>query len=430
MHLVPILVVAYACLLPRELAITVLDAALFPYRLALILMAPFAIARLAQAPVRPSVIDFLVGFAAIWFVMSLLMTTSVEAGLVSGTANALDFGLAYLLGRASVRAPEDLRLTMWYLLPGILLLVLLLAAESLSHRILLRPMLANLLDLPDPYIFLQARFGLLRGMGPFPHPILGGVYLALFLPFAWYLSHNGWRRLVGCCAALGMIFTVSSTALIGVLIAGGFIVADIVQRLVRLPVVQIMMFVLGMLALAISIGSDSGLISFIIRNLTFDSSSGYYRQAIWEFGGAEALANPWFGIGQRDWARPQFMYSNSVDAYWLVLTMNHGFPALVAVLLAMIGTFVAVWRTQRFRHPADANVGKALMLFMVIVVVSGFTVHLWEAVYCWIIVIMGCGVSLAGQARQAPRPQWVIPPSTMVPAWDQGGTSRPAAAHN
>ena len=407
-HLIPILIVAYSCLLPREFTIELSGAALFPYRLALILMLPFAIARLAKSPVRPSLIDACAGFASLWFIVSLVSSTSYEAGLIAGTSYAIDYGFAYLLGRASIRTAEDLRMVFRYFLPGIVALVVLLAAESLSHRMLLRPNLAELLGTPEPYIYFRIRFGLLRAMGPFPHPILGGLFLAMVLPLAWYLAHNLRVRLIGCAAALGSIFTVSSTAVIGVAIAAVFVVIDVVQRRIKLPIWPLAGLYIGLMVLLISVVSGGGLISFLIRNLTFDAGSGYYRLWIWEYAGAEALANPLFGIGMRDWARPDDMYSDSVDSYWLVMAMVHGFPQFISTALVMIGTFVAVLRTQRFRHAADADAAKAILVVIAIAALSGFTVHFWEAIGTWIVLVMGCGVSLATQARYAPVPQWHV----------------------
>ena len=412
-HLIPILIFAYSCLLPREFTVEIQGAALFPYRLTLILMLPFAIARLAKYPVRPSLIDACVGFASIWFIVSLIYTTSYEAGLISGTSYAIDYGLAYLLGRASIRSPEDLRQLFRYFLPGILGLVVLLAAESISHKMLLRPQLATLLGAPDPYIYYDIRFGLLRAMGPFPHPILGGVFLAGTLPLAWYLSHTVRLRMVGCAAALGAIFTVSSTAIIGLVLSGGIIAMNIVQRKMKLPIFPIATLYIGLMLLTISLGSENGLVNFAIRNLTFEAGSGYYRQLIWEYGGAEALANPLFGIGLRDWARPEYMSSETVDAYWLVIAMLNGFPALAATALAMLGAIIAILRTQRFRHSADADAAKSIVLLLVIAAVSGLTVHFWEAINSWIALIMGCGVSLASQARSVPAPFWHTPRPAM-----------------
>lgn len=408
-HLIPLLIVAYSCLLPREFTLDIQGAALLPYRLALILMAPLAIARLAQSPVRPMLIDAFAGFASVWFIVSLVVMTSFNDGMITGTSYAIDYGFAYLLGRASIRTAEDLRLVFRYFLPGALALVPLLALESFSHR-LMRPILAGLLNQPQPDVFYDFRFGILRASGPFPHPILGGVFLAGFLPMAWYLAHNTRERLLGCAAAMGALFTVSSTAAIGIMLALAAIVLEIMQRLTRWPIFAVAAVYTVLMLVVISVWSESGLLNFLIRNLTFDAGTGYYRLAIWEYGGAEALANPIFGIGFRDWARPEYMYTGSVDAYWLVQAMSHGLPSPIALGLVMVGAIFGVLRTQRFRHKADADAARAIVVFIVIAIVCGFTVHFWEAVNSWIALVIGGGASLASQARVAPIPQWYVPP--------------------
>jgi hypothetical protein len=307
-----------------------------------------------------------------------------------------------------------LRLVFKYFLPGVLALVPLLALEAFSHR-LMRPILAGLLNQPEPTVFYDFRFGLLRAAGPFPHPILGGVFLAGVLPMAWYLAHNTRDRMLGCAAAMGALFTVSSTAAIGIILALAAIALDIVQRLTRWPVFRVAALYIILMMVLISVASDSGLLSVLIRNLTFEAGTGYYRLSIWEYGGAEALANPIYGMGFRDWARPEFMYTGSVDAYWLVEAMAHGFPAPIALGVVMLGTIVAVLRTQRFRHKADADAARSVVVFIVIAIVSGFTVHFWESVNSWIALVLGCGASLASQARVAPLPRWhIAPPSQQL----------------
>lgn len=409
---VPILLVAYACLLPRELSFEILGAALFPSRLMLIATLPFSIANLVRSPIRPSIIDACAGFAALWFIIALAMTTNVNIAFVSGGAAAIDYGLAYLLGRSSIRSAEDVRILLRYFMPGIGALFVVMAAESISHKMLMRPGIASLLNLPPPELFYRQRFGLLRATGPFPHPILGGVFLAGIVPLSWYLAHNHRWRILGCALGLGAIFSVSSTAMIGLAVGIGLIFLDITQNKSRLPLFPIIAAYLGLMLAMIAVLTEGNLVNFFIRNFTLESGSGYYRMLIWQFGGAEALANPWFGIGMRDWSRPEMMYNGTVDAYWLVNAMIYGFPSVVALGLVMIGAIAALLRAQRLLHAADTPVTKALICFIAIALLSGFTVHLWEAINSWIAILLGCAVSIGTQARFAPRPVWHVAQST------------------
>lgn len=403
----PLIIFAYCCLLPRELQIEIFDAAFFPYRVILLLAAPFAIGSIARSPVRPSLFDLLIIFAALWIPIALYFTTSLEAGLTTGMSWTLDLGLAYLIGRAGIRTPQDFRTVFLVYMPGLLLTVGILALESLSHRLILRPTLATLAGYPIEVFTPHIRFGLLRALGPFPQAILGGVFLASILPLAWYVTHNNWQRLVAATISLGGIFTVSSAAILGLLIAALLIVFDVIQRLYRLPIFLAAGFYAAISATLIEISTEGGLISFLVQRLTFDSQTGFYRMLIWEYGGAEAMAHPLFGIGQRDWIRPVAMANDTVDSYWLLLAMYYGFPAMVAPLLAMIGVMIALLRTQKYRHSADQDCIKGIVFFFIIVIFAGVTVHLWENVHAWIYGMLGAAVSLATQARSTPLPHVV-----------------------
>jgi len=424
----PLLAAAYACLIPKELTFEVFEAALLPYRLALLVVLPFAIANIMRSPIRPSFLDLTVVIGSCWVPIALYLTTSLQAGLVSGGSFALDLGLAYLVGRSAIRTPQDFRTVFLFFTPGLLALLAVFAAESLSHRMILRPVLASLLGLPDPFYYHEVRYGLLRAMASFPHAILGGVFLAGMAPLAWYLSHNNKQRLLSGAVALGAIFTVSSTAIIGLLMGVALIVLDVIQRISRLPVFLIAGFYGLMMAVGIALLSEGGLISFLVRRLTFDSQTGFYRMWIWEYGGAEAVNNPWFGIGQRDWARPSSMVNDSIDSYWLLLAMFYGFPAMAAVLLTMLGAIYSLLKTQKYRHAADRDCARGIVYFLMIAVFAGVTVHLWENVHAWIMLVLGGAVSLATQARIAPAPMTVSEKSGGIIGLLRDGLRKPNIA--
>ncbi len=402
-ELVPLVLFAYACLLPRELSIDVAGALLFPYRLVLIGFAPLAVRQLIRARVRPAFADLFAAAASVWFLIALSNTGTLEAGLVPGVAYGLDFGLAYLLGRASIRSASDLRTVFAALIPGLAVIGLILAVESIGHRILLRPLVARLVGAPDPELYSLERYGLLRAIGPFPHPILGGVFLVSLLPLAWFLAHNARQRIVGVLGTLMAVFTVSATTFVGLIIGVALITCEIAQRLTRQPVFLFLAFATAVMSVTISVTSESGLISFLSRRLTLDPVSGSYRRMIWEFGSAEAFRHPWFGIGQRDWTRPVGMVSDSVDSYWLFLMMFYGLPAMVFALLVMVLAFLGVVLTQKFRNADDRRAGAGIAFFLIIVMVSGLSVHFWESLHSWIIMLCGAGVSLGTQAQKLSR---------------------------
>ena len=76
----------------------------------------------------------------------------------------------------------------------------------------------------------------------------------------------------------------------------------------------------------------------IVTYLTFNVQTGYNRILIWQYGSAEVLRHPIFGIGLGDWERPAWM-SSSMDNFWLVIAVRYGLPAFILICRAVILNF-------------------------------------------------------------------------------------------
>lgn len=395
----PAVIVAYACLLPRELTITLGDVDFRPYRISLLLVLPFVWRLLSKRPIKTSIIDLLAAFVAIWHFISFLVVNDLAIAIAEGFSQGADFGLAYLTGRASIRSAADLKQFFLVLLPGLIFIALLLAVESIFHQQFLRPFLAELLNQPSPGTRNEVRMGLMRATGPFPHPILGGVFLASILSIAWYASSSSRSRVLGVCVALSCIFSVSSAAVLGLLVSAGLIVGGLIQRLTRWPIFMVGTLYLLLVGTTISLVSKGGLISFLINRFTFDAQTGAYRKAIWEFGGAEVGRHPIFGIGTADWIRPAWMGGDSVDAHWLLLSMRHGLPLGITFFLVVAGSIYVLLHGTRNKDLPEKLVAAGLAISLVSLVFSGFTVFFWEGVAMWMVLLAGIAVSIGTQAR-------------------------------
>lgn len=423
-------IVTYACLLPREMTVELAGAALFPYRAFLFLFMPFAIGQIKHVP-KLSFIDFVAAFTALWHVVALITTESIATAMVRGGAQGADFGMAYLIGRATLRSPTDLRTYFLAILPGLSATALIMAAESLSGRLILRPLVADLFGQPRPTsVYERVRLGLFRASGPFPHPILGGVFLAAMLPFAWYLPRSNTIRAIAVAAALCCLFTVSSTAIFALGLGFSIMGMRWLQHVTRLPVFATTIAYLAMAYLAVSVVSESGAVSVATRYLLLDSGSSYYRQLIWEYAGAEALNHPVFGIGLRDWERLDWMIE-SIDSYWLTSAMRFGFPMAIGALITIGGAVVALVR-HCSRAPEDVrDTAFTITTALSVIIFSGLTVHLWEGVAGWMLLITGSGVTLSQWQhqlmRQRPRP--MAAPIVRRPPPHSGRRVRRPVAH-
>ena len=130
---------------------------------------------------------------------------------------------------------------------------------------------------------------------------------------------------------------------------------------------------------------------------TFSSSSSYNRILIWQFGSAEALRNPFFGIGFGEWERPSYM-SNSMDNFWLVQAVRYGMPACFMLMGLMI---LIVARALRAEGPdASGNrMRRGAAFALIATCVSIGSVHLWNATYVWLMFLAGSSVWLGSKGE-------------------------------
>jgi hypothetical protein len=408
-------IIAYACLLPREMTIEIAGAALFPYRACLFIFLPIVLGQIRHVP-RVSFIDFVAAFTAIWHLVALLTTETMTTAIVRGVAQGGDFGLAYLIGRLTLRNPNDLRTFFVAIVPALGLTAVVMAAEALSGRMILRPFVAQLFGQVNPSSFYEGyRLGLFRASGPFPHPILGGVFLATTLPLAWYLPRNRTVKVIAVIAALCCIFTVSSTSVLALGLCMVIMGMAWLQNVTRLPIFTTVIAYFFIGYVAVSAVSESGPLSVASRYLLFDATSSYYRQLIWEYASAEALNHPVFGIGLRDWERPAWMGA-SVDSFWLLSAMMFGFPMAVGAFLTLAGS-ISLMAKRCGRAPWEVRrAALALGTLLAVIIFSGFTVHLWEGVACWMLMMCGAGMTLSQWRDQiAPQHRQMRPPMQRPP---------------
>jgi hypothetical protein len=162
------------------------------------------------------------------------------------------------------------------------------------------------------------------------------------------------------------------------------------------------------LTLAIAIGLYVGVlmtaqrppIQILISIATFDPWTGFYRMMIWEYGLENLWNSPWIGIGMADWVRPQWMYSSTIDAYWLVLALRSGIPAFLLLItgIALIGYGVV----KRGRHSSDLlrrRMSVGWMISLVAICLLGATVHYWNAPHALLFFFLGLGSALADPKR-------------------------------
>lgn len=389
------LIFAVAALLPRELAVSIGGAVLFPYRLVLLALIPWIVVRLLVRPLQLTGFDVLAALITFWLTIALVAREPFGIALEAGAALSLDFALAYLLGRISFTCANDFRAAFNALLPVLGLVALVQMIESVGHEQILRPFFAELFAQPPPAIHDEARFGLYRAAGPFQHPILGGVFMAATLPMAWLLTSSGWKRATAIAIACAMIFTVSASAILSFAVCLVLLGTVWLQQRTGWPFWLIGAFSVVVVLLLILTISETGPLNFAARRLSISVQTGYWRVFIWEYAGAEALRNPLFGIGFGEWARPHWMLSSSIDAHFLFWSVRFGLIAGIGFLVMVLGAALRIAVRSRYQTERARLVSLSIAISLAGFAAAGFSVSFWEGILGWLTLLCGAAISLS-----------------------------------
>lgn len=389
-----------ALLIPTELSLRLGPLRLSPYRCVLIAaFVPLVLRWSTGRTGRVTGIDLAVLGFALWGWLALVVNAGAGASIEPGGILLLESFGAYLVGRTLVR---DRATFTGLCRVAVLACALSLAVslpESLSGRRLVHQTLGSFLP-GAPTFVVEPRFGLARAFGTFDHPILNGVFASTCLALAWYgcgptgLGARSGRALVVVASALTSL---SSGAFLSMAVQLGLASYRRVARALPRRWLLLVMALLAAYGVVSALSSRSGL-QALIWYLAFDRTTASYRLLIWEHGSNSVGANPWFGVGQGDWERPEWM-SGSVDSFWLMTTMSFGIPALLLMSTAIVGSLVRAGRRVR----ADAAEDRARfgwILAWIALVFAGFTVHYWNNVFAFLWLLLGAGAWM-GEARRS-----------------------------
>ena len=394
----PIVLVIYTTLIPREMSIHVGENFIYMDRLALLLTLPWVLQHLLRGVIKFVVCDWLVLFTAVWMVSALWVVHGFERALISGLSLSFDAVAGYYLARVSFRSLDDMRRVLIICAPAFFVAAVSLPVESLTQHLYVRPFFASIFggihyasgtDNINDALRNDVRFGLMRAYGPWVHPILAGLHLATLLGIYWKSSIRGWPLWLAVAAAGMSVFTVSSAGVLALGLIIGALAYDWLTTRVKQLSWPLLMFALAVSLVVISLVTKSGIIALLIRFVTLDPATGYFRVAIWQFGSESVWAHPWFGIGFDAYERPQWMLTSSVDALWLLYAMRFGLPASLSLLLACIFAVAGLVRAEKMANVRDASFYRGIMISLIVLVIMAFTVALQGGILTWFTILLG-----------------------------------------
>lgn len=396
---VPVLVFVSIFMTP-EARLDLSGFALYPYRLALIASLPFIAIRWSRNPLRIGTADVLILGSAVWMFVATAAHYPMDVALKTGGANTFDTAAAYLLGRVFFRCPLDLRRFLYRVSPLVFAAGLLLMVESISHRYILRPLVGTITGHSPAAILartFEIRNGLLRAVGPFLHPIAAGLFCASLVPL--YMSADlPRRRWLGLTGAIGGIFSMSSAGLGTITVALSLGVYDYIQRRNRIGWSPVILTALAF-CIATELFTSSGLVKFVIRYAALNPQTGYFRLAIWDYGFADVMRHPWFGIGYFEtYDRPRWMRTDSVDNYWLLIALRYGFPCLILTLSGVVAAVFSIGRARQMPELGGLHgyrMATGICVSLVLIYVSLISVAPWGADMAWLTILVGMAAGLA-----------------------------------
>lgn len=367
----------------------------------LVLIIPLFVSFLCGRAGRFILTDFLFLFALVWMPISLFQTTPTQAISFSGSVGIEFFG-GYLIGRIFIRSRADLIA----LFRTLVLIVLCLLPFAIFETLTSRPLLIEMFNqLPDPFrrmtdVQHAPRMGFYRAQTVFVHPILSGLFCSVVFSLC-YVGLQGvfsdTRRLIySTLVFLTAFLSLSSGALLALLlqlalIGWAFLFKKLTWRWWLLVGLLVLTYV------AIDILSNRTPLRVFMSYATFSAHNAFWRSIIFEWGMMNVFgstehgipAAPMFGIGLNSWVRPDFMRSESVDNFWLVLLMRHGTPYALAIMFGYGFLLVQLLRL-RLQEASDLfYLRRAICFSLIGLAFTLSTVHVWNQTFSFLFFILG-----------------------------------------
>ena len=366
---------------------------LSPYRFVIILLflpcvTAWASGKLGK--VRPP--DVLVLLYSLWAALALTIAHGPAVALEPAGILFLESFGTYLLARYLIRdargfetMARSLCLVLAVLLPFALF-------ETLTTRSILLEWFGKVFTVfgnvpKDP------RWGLDRVQGPFEHPILFGVFCSAAFSLSLYALGYGRgalrRYFWPILSTIMVVLSLSSGPLSALLGQWLFIAWDRLTR--RIPKRWTVLFIIIAVAyVVIDVLSNRTPVEVLISYTAFNVTSAYNRILIWQYGSAEVMRHPLFGIGISEWERAWFM-SASMDMFWLAPAVQFGLPA-IAFLVAAMAWIVLKLSRLKLADPKFHGYRTGLLITIAGLCLAGWSVHFWNATYCLFMFLLGSGV--------------------------------------
>ncbi|WP_386685063.1 O-antigen ligase family protein [Loktanella sp. R86503] len=360
------------------------------------------------------IIDMLFIVHIIWATLAMAVNNPDRVIENIGAA-AIEFLGGYVVGRAYIRNMEDFRA----LCRALMILVLFSAPFALVETLTGRPILLEALrKLPGintvAFNTQDKRFNLERVQFGFAHPIHYGLFCSVAFSMVYVglkdWIGNAWRIIASIVIAGCGFLALSSGALLAIFLQIGLIA----WATIFTPGKARWWLLVGLFALAyvvIDILSNRTPLQIFMSYATFSAHTAYWRSIIFEWGVANVIGStekgiigsPLFGIGLKEWIRPYYMYSGSMDNFWLVMAVRYGIPGFATVTLGYILGVARIMRRDFDGNSALTQFRLAWVFTFLGLSFTLCTVHVWTSIYSFVFFFFGAGMWFITVDAKAPK---------------------------
>lgn len=339
--------------------------------------------------------DILFTLHIVWSSIALAMNNPNMVIEQMGSVG-MEFLGGYFLGRAYIRTPEQFGA----LCRALVLIVCCMAPLALFETITGRPLMLEAIRAAGfrsvEFNNQDQRFGLERVQMGFAHPIHFGLFCSVTFSLS-FVAMEGMvgtarRWLVSALIASCGFLALSSGALLAIVLQLGLIAWAMMFKSTHRWWGLVGLFVLAYVV--IDVLSNRTPIQVFMSYATFSAHTAYWRAQIFEWGMMNVWQNPVFGLGFKDWIRPWYMYSGSMDNFWLVMAVRYGIPGFLTVA---VGYVLVVYHIMRRDFSGDARLTLFRRAWVFTFLGLSFTictVHIWTNIYSFVFFMLGAGVWL------------------------------------
>jgi len=324
-------------------------------------------------------------------------------------AAAIEFLGGYLVARATIRSKADfIMLARWLGFLVCLTLPLALIESQTGNA----PILSFLERIPGlrttKNFYMEPRMGLQRAQVFLAHPIHYGLFCSSAFSLVVLALRDiipNWQRLLMAGAvALCVFLSLSSGAMLPLMVQMFLLVWIWVFHRLRRPWLPLVVLIMAAYIIVDLLSNRTPTMVFL-SYATFSAHTAYWRAQIFEWGMINVWDNPIFGLGFNDWVRPYYMYSGSMDNFWLVMAVRYGIPGFLLVALGFGIGLVRVMCRDFSGDPALIQMRRAWIFTFIGLTLTLCTVHIWTTIYSFIFFLFGAGMWLINAEPATALPQ-------------------------